>query len=143
MSADWNTAKPEAKRGANKANMDAPQEEFIDDTPVGTPADTEGEGKEAPSFSDTEKSLDELSVRVKAVLAYLETFQAADFDGAAERRVTQPRWEGSYMLGKDYFLEHALPNFFFHVTHAYAILRHNGVNLGKRDFLGTIVKHTP
>lgn len=100
-------------------------------------------GKEAPSFPDTEQSLDELSVRVKAVLAYLETFQASDFDGAAERRVTQPRWEGSYMLGKDYFLQHALPNFFFHVTHAYAILRHNGVNLGKRDFLGAIVKHAP
>jgi hypothetical protein len=87
--------------------------------------------------------LDALSVRVKDALAYLETFQAADFDGAAERRVSQPRWAGSYMLGKDYFLEHALPNFFFHVTHAYAILRHNGVKLGKRDFLGVLAKHTP
>jgi len=100
-------------------------------------------GKEAPDFPDTEQSLGELSVRVKAVLAYLETFQPSDFDGAADRRVTQPRWEGSYMMGKDYFLSHALPNFFFHVTHAYAILRHNGVNLGKRDFLGTLVKHSP
>jgi hypothetical protein len=47
------------------------------------------------------------------------------------------------MIGAQYFLEHALPNFFFHTTHAYAILRHNGVPLGKRDFLGTLSMQTP
>jgi uncharacterized protein len=100
-------------------------------------------GKEAPKHPDSEQSLDELRARVKSVVAYLESFSEADFTEAATRRVTQPRWEGQYMLGADYFLEHALPNFFFHATHAYAILRHNGVPLGKRDFLGPLSKHSP
>jgi hypothetical protein len=100
-------------------------------------------GKEAPKHPDTEQSLDELRARVKSVVTYLESFSAADFSEAATRRVTQPRWEGQYMLGADYFLEHALPNFYFHTTHAYAILRHNGVPLGKKDFLGALSKHTP
>jgi uncharacterized protein len=100
-------------------------------------------GKEAPKHADTEQSLDELRARVKSVVTYLESFSAADFTEAATRRVTQPRWEGQYMLGADYFLEHALPNFYFHTTHAYAILRHNGVPLGKKDFLGALSKHTP
>jgi uncharacterized protein len=100
-------------------------------------------GKEAPKHPDTEQSLDELRARVKSVVTYLESFGAADFAEAATRRVTQPRWEGQYMLGADYFLEHALPNFYFHTTHAYAILRHNGVPLGKKDFLGALSKHTP
>jgi hypothetical protein len=47
------------------------------------------------------------------------------------------------MLGADYFLEHAQPNFFFHATHVYAILRHNGVSLGKKDFLGTLSQKSP
>jgi hypothetical protein len=100
-------------------------------------------GKEAPKHPDTEQSLDELRARVKSVVTYLESFSAADFAEAATRRVTQPRWEGQYMLGADYFLEHALPNFYFHTTHVYAILRHNGVPLGKKDFLGALSKHTP
>ncbi len=100
-------------------------------------------GKEAPQHPDTEQSLDELRARVKSVVGYLESFTAADFAEAATRRVTQPRWEGQYMLGADYFLEHALPNFYFHAAHSYAILRHNGVPLGKKDYLGTLSKHTP
>ena len=100
-------------------------------------------GKEAPKHADDEKSLEELRARIKSVLEYLSGLSAADFEGAATRKVTQPRWEGKYMLGADYFLEHGLPNFFFHTTHAYAILRHNGVNLGKKDFLGTLSLHTP
>jgi hypothetical protein len=100
-------------------------------------------GKEAPKHPDDEQSLEALSARVKSVIAYLNEFSAADFEGAATRQVTQPRWEGQYMLGADYFLEHALPNFFFHVTHVYALLRHNGVSLGKRDYLGALSKHAP
>jgi hypothetical protein len=95
-------------------------------------------GKEAPSHPDTEKTIEELHARVGAVVAYLDGFTANDFEGAATRVVSQPRWEGKVMSGADYFLEHALPNFFFHVTHAYAILRHNGVGLGKRDYLGSL-----
>ena len=62
----------------------------------------------------------------------------ADFDGAESRTVSLPRWEGKKMAASDYFVEHAMPNFFFHFTTAYAILRHNGVPVGKRDYLGAI-----
>lgn len=100
-------------------------------------------GKEAPAHADTEQTLDELHARVRAVVAYLDGFSAADFEGAAARVITQPRWEGKVMSGSDYFLEHGLPNFFFHLTHAYAILRHNGVSLGKRDYLGPLTQRLP
>jgi hypothetical protein len=100
-------------------------------------------GKDAPAHADTEQTIEELRARVAAVVAYLGQFSARDFDGAAARVVTQPRWEGKVMTGADYFREHAVPNFFFHLTHAYAILRHNGVNLGKRDYLGPLSLRTP
>ena len=100
-------------------------------------------GKEAPVQPDTEQSLDELRARVASVVAYLGGFSAKDFEGAATRSITQPRWEGKVMTGADYFLEHALPNFFFHITHAFAILRHNGVNVGKRDYLGALSLRAP
>jgi hypothetical protein len=100
-------------------------------------------GKEAPPNADDEQSLDELRARVQSVIGSLDGWSESDFDGAAERRVSQPRWEGRYMLGADYLMEHALPNFFFHSTHAYAILRHNGVRVGKRAFLGTLSQHAP
>jgi|HubBroStandDraft_1064217.scaffolds.fasta_scaffold43503_3 hypothetical protein len=100
-------------------------------------------GKEAPTHPDTEKTLDELRARVRSVITYLDGFSAKDFEGAATRVVTQPRWEGKVMAGADYFLEHAVPNFFFHLTHAYAILRHNGVNVGKRDYLGPLSLRAP
>lgn len=100
-------------------------------------------GKDAPSYPDTEQTLDELHARVRSVIAYLDTLSAKDFEGAAARVVTQPRWEGKVMSGNDYFVEHAVPNFFFHLTHAYAILRHNGVNVGKRDYLGTLSLRAP
>lgn len=100
-------------------------------------------GKEAPSHPDTEQTIEELQARVRTVIAYLDGFSAKDFEGAAKRVVTQPRWEGKVMTGANYFLEHAVPNFFFHTTHAYAILRHNGVNVGKRDYLGTLSLQAP
>jgi hypothetical protein len=98
-------------------------------------------GKEAPSHADTEQTLDELRARVAKVREYLDGFSAKDFEAAATRTISTPRWEGKTMSGQDYFLEHALPNFFFHATHTYAILRHNGVDIGKRDFLGPLSLH--
>ena len=65
------------------------------------------------------------------------------FEDGATRVIRQPRWEGKVMTGADYFLEHAVPNFFFHLTHTYAILRHNGVDVGKRDYLGPITLREP
>lgn len=100
-------------------------------------------GKEAPKHPDTEQTLDELRARVRSVIAYLDGFSAKDLEGAETRTVTQPRWEGKVMSGADYFREHAQPNFFFHLTHSYAILRHNGVPLGKRDYLGALSLRMP
>jgi uncharacterized protein len=95
-------------------------------------------GKEAPKHADDEKTLDDLHARVRSVIAYLDGFTENDFAEAATRSVTQPRWEGKTMTGADYFVEHAVPNFFFHLTTAYAILRHNGVEIGKKDYLGPL-----
>ena len=95
-------------------------------------------GQDAPKHADTETTLDELHTRVRAVVEYLDGLKAADLEGAATRVITQPRWEGKTMTGEDYFLEHAVPNFYFHLAHAFAILRHNGVAIGKRDYLGTL-----
>ncbi len=94
--------------------------------------------KEIPTHPDTEKTLPELKTRIEKVVTYLNTFKDSDFVGAGERKISHPRWEGKYLLGEEYFLEHALPNFYFHLTTAYAILRHNGVNIGKKDYLGVI-----
>jgi len=100
-------------------------------------------GKAAPSQPDTEQTIEELRARVRSVIEYLDGLSAKDFDGAATRSVTQPRWEGKVMTGADYFREHVVPNFYFHVTHTYALLRHNGVNVGKRDFLGALTQRLP
>lgn len=99
--------------------------------------------KEAPSHPDTEQSIEELQARVRSVISYLDGFKRQDFEGAATRVVTNPRWEGKVMSGADYCLEHGVPNFFFHLTHCYAMLRHNGVPLGKRDYLGALSQHLP
>jgi uncharacterized protein len=100
-------------------------------------------GKDAPTYPDTEQTLEELHTRVRSVVAYLDTLSAKDFEGAAARVVTQPRWEGKVMSGADYFVEHAVPNFYFHLTTSYAILRNSGVNLGKRDYLGALSLRAP
>lgn len=95
-------------------------------------------GKEPPKHPDTEQTMDELRARVRTVVTYLEGFKPADFEGAEKRHVDLPFMEGKMMLGSDYLCEMALPNFYFHVTTAYSILRHNGVDLGKRDFMGSL-----
>ncbi|WP_244981620.1 DUF1993 domain-containing protein [Corallococcus exercitus] len=100
-------------------------------------------GKAAPSHADTEQTLEELGARVRSTIEYLDTLTAKDFEGAATRVITNPRWEGKVMSGADNFLEHIIPNFYFHLTHTYALLRHNGVNLGKADYLGTLSLRAP
>lgn len=93
-------------------------------------------GKEAPSHPDTEKTLDELKARIASVQTYLDSFTPEDFAGAEARQVTTPRWEGKHLTGLEFIIQHSIPNLYFHVTTAYSILRHNGVDLGKKDFLG-------
>jgi len=95
-----------------------------------------GKVESAPVHPDTETTLAELQARIKSVQDYLAGFSVADFSGAETRTVSQPRWEGKYLTGLEFAIQHAIPNIYFHVTTAYAILRHNGVDLGKKDYLG-------
>jgi hypothetical protein len=100
-------------------------------------------GKDAPKNADDEQTIEALHARIRSVRAWLDGFSAADFEGAEKRVITYPRWEGKVMIGEDYFREHAQPNFFFHLTHAFAILRHNGVDIGKKDYLGPLSLRAP
>jgi hypothetical protein len=94
-------------------------------------------GVDAPVFPDTETSLEELADRCVAARAFLDSVSAEQVDGSEEKIVTLAMRDRSITFpGQHYLLGFALPNFFFHVTTAYAILRHNGVELGKKDFLG-------
>lgn len=93
---------------------------------------------DAPSHPDAEQSLAEIKARIESVIDYLGTFSEADFADAAEQRITQPRWKGKSLSGEEFLLQHAIPNLYFHVTTLYAILRHNGVDVGKKDFLGEL-----
>ena len=95
-------------------------------------------GREPPSHPDTEQTLDDLKKRIATVVAYLDGFSEKDFEGIADRSVARPHWEGKSLTALHYFVEHAQPNFYFHLTTAYAILRHNGVDVGKRDFIGQL-----
>ena len=95
-------------------------------------------GKEAPSHADTEKTIADCKQRIATVITYLGTFTAHDFEKTDTTTVTHPRWEGKTMTGTHYLVETGLPNFYFHLTTAYALLRHNGVEIGKRDYVGQV-----
>ena len=94
-------------------------------------------GREAPKFEDTETSFADLKVRIQKTLDYLESVPASALDGTEDKEITFPvgRDTTRTMTAQAYLTTWALPNFFFHVTTAYAILRHNGVDLGKADYL--------
>jgi hypothetical protein len=93
---------------------------------------------EVPSTPDTEKTFDELKQRLAKTIDYVKAFKPEQFDGADARDVTFPAGPNNTMTLKgQQFLSHfAFPNFYFHATTAHGILRHNGVEIGKRDFLG-------
>jgi uncharacterized protein len=93
-------------------------------------------GKEAPAHEDKETTLQDLRTRISQTTAFLATVIEKDFSAAAERKVTTPRWEGKWLSGHEYVTQHSIPNFYFHVTVAYEILRHNGLEIGKKDYLG-------
>ena len=94
-------------------------------------------GMEAPKFEDNESSLSDLNARIQKTLDYLRTVPASKLDGTESNEITFPSGPGTTRtLQAEAYLKHVmLPNMFFHVTMAYAILRHNGVNLGKNDYL--------
>ena len=94
-------------------------------------------GIEAPRFDDDEASLAELRARIRKTLDFVQSVPADRIEGTEDKEVVVPRREGSMTLaGETYLKQFVLPNFFFHVTTAYALLRHNGVELGKADYLG-------
>jgi hypothetical protein len=94
-------------------------------------------GVEAPSYEDNETTFAELIARVNKTVAFLETLKAEQFEGSEDKTVTWTTRSGSKeMQGLSYLQRHTLPNLYFHITTAYNILRHNGVELGKKDFLG-------
>ncbi|MGB3811850.1 MAG: DUF1993 domain-containing protein [Shinella sp.] len=94
-------------------------------------------GSDAPSFPDDETTLADLRARIEKTVAYLASVPQSAFEGAAERTVVlKTRQQEVSYKGKDYVLTFAVPNFYFHLTTAYAILRHNGVAVGKLDYLG-------
>jgi hypothetical protein len=94
-------------------------------------------GREIPSWADDEASFADLHARLGKAIGYLSGYKPEDFDGAAERTIELKLGPNQVKFtGASYLANFVLPNFFFHVTTAYNILRHNGVVIGKRDFLG-------
>jgi hypothetical protein len=96
-------------------------------------------GKDAPVHADDEKTWDEARARIKKATSFIDTLGAKDFEGAGGRKIRIPfLGEGKGMKGVDYAVEFAGANFFFHIVTAYQILRHNGVALGKTDYIGSM-----
>jgi len=94
-------------------------------------------GVEVPRFEDTEQSFEELQARIAKTIDFVESFAAAQIDGVEERSIAfKVAGQERRFAGMAYLLDSALPNFYFHLVTAYAILRHNGVDLGKRDYIG-------
>jgi hypothetical protein len=93
-----------------------------------------------PTTPDTETTIPDLRARIAKAIDYLKGFKPEQFNGADSREVTFPVGPGTNMTlkGQLYLHHYAMPNFYFHVVTAYDILRHNGVEIGKRDFLGSI-----
>ena len=94
-------------------------------------------GLEPPSYEDNEKTLPELIGRAKKTVSFLESLKPAQFEGSEDRTINwKTRTTERSMQGQPYLIHQVLPNIYFHVTTAYNILRHNGLELGKLDFLG-------
>jgi len=94
-------------------------------------------GREVPSWADDEKSLDDLKARIKKTIDYVKSIPDKEIDGSEDRDINLTIGGQPLALkGQAYLVNMALPNFYFHVTAAYAILRHAGVEIGKRDFMG-------
>jgi uncharacterized protein len=95
-------------------------------------------GQKPPKHEDNEKTIAEVRARIRKAVAFAESVTEAQYASASERKVTFSWMPGEVLGGKDYLLQMVIPNTYFHLTTAYAILRHNGVDVGKMDFLGTV-----
>jgi len=96
-------------------------------------------GIEIPKYEDNEQTIDELKARIAKTIAFAESVAAAQINGSEEREITLTAGgQEMKFKGQPYLLGFSLPNFYFHLTTAYNILRHNGVEIGKRDFMGLV-----
>jgi len=95
-------------------------------------------GLEPPRFEDNEKTIEDLRARIARTIDYLKGIPASAFEGAEDRDIKVPAGPDKFLdfKGLDFVQRWAIPNVFFHITSAYAILRHNGVDIGKKDFIG-------
>ena len=94
-------------------------------------------GVEIPAFADDEKTLADLKARVAKTVAFIQSITPAQIDGTEDKAIVIKRGEKeTHYKGMQFLMGHAIPNFYFHIATAYNILRHNGVEIGKRDFLG-------
>ena len=99
-------------------------------------------GKDAPVHDDKETTLAQLRTRIAETITFLSTVSEKDFAAAAERKINNPRWGEKFLLGHEFVTHHVIPNIYFHITVAYEILRHNGVEIGKKDYLGAMPYRT-
>jgi hypothetical protein len=95
-------------------------------------------GQTPPRHDDNEQTIDEIRARIRKTVAFAASVKAAQYGGASERRVSLSWAPGKVLVGSDYLVQMTIPNTYFHVAMAYAILRHSGVDIGKMDFLGPI-----
>jgi hypothetical protein len=96
-------------------------------------------GIEVPSYEDNEATFPELQARIAKTVAFLQSVSPSQLDGSEERPISlKLRGKEVSFLGQPYLLSFVLPNFYFHLTTTYAILRHNGLEIGKADFIGSI-----
>ena len=94
-------------------------------------------GVDIPAFEDNEKTLAELKARVAKTIAFIQTITPEQIDGTEDKDIVTKRGDNeTHYKGMQFLLGHAIPNFYFHISTTYSILRHNGVEIGKRDFLG-------
>ena len=94
-------------------------------------------GVDIPAYEDNEVTLADLKARVAKTIAFIQTFTPAQIDGTEDKAIVTKRGDKeTHYTGMQFLLGHAVPNFYFHVTSTYNILRHNGVEIGKRDYLG-------
>jgi len=95
-------------------------------------------GQTPPKHEDNERTLDELRARIRKTVAFAESVKKEQYAGASERKMRLSWAPGKVLGGRDYLLQMTIPNTYFHIAMAYAILRNNGVDVGKQDFLGQV-----
>ena len=102
-------------------------------------------GFEPPSYEDNESSIEELYTRIDKTLEYLATFEPEHFKGSEDREIVSKTRHGVFYFnsGMDYLVNYVMPNFYFQISTAYLIVRHNGVNVGLDDYLGSLVAYVP